>query len=106
MCSATRPARYSHSPQIIRSYFAGVTIAARQRGFESCWLGELMRAAGAAPNEDLAHLDVPKEILPTLCASAMKWFRGDGTAEQGAIRYYQMNMSEKLVVELAFPRSI
>jgi len=106
ICTDTHAELNGHSRQDIRAYFDDVAIAGRQRGFESCWLSELMRAAGAAPSEELAHVDVPKEILPTLCASAMKWFRGDGTAEQGAIQYYQMNMSEKLVVELAFPRSI
>jgi L-tyrosine isonitrile synthase len=106
ICTDTHAQLNGYSQQDIRAYFDDVAIAAQQRGFESCWLGGLMRAVDAAPEEDLRHQEVPKEILPTLCASAMKWFKGDGTAEQGAIRYYQLNMIEKRVVELAFPRSI
>jgi L-tyrosine isonitrile synthase len=36
----------------------------------------------------------------------MKWYRGEGTVEQGALKYYRMNMVERRAVELAFPRSI
>jgi hypothetical protein len=36
----------------------------------------------------------------------MKWYRGEGTCEQGAAKYYRMNMVERRAVELAFPRSI
>jgi L-tyrosine isonitrile synthase len=49
---------------------------------------------------------VPEETLRRLCASATKWFRGVGSVEDGARRYYQMNMVERRAVELAFPRSI
>jgi hypothetical protein len=45
-------------------------------------------------------------MLRRLAESARKWYRGEGTAEQGALQYYRMNMVEKRAVEIAFPRAI
>jgi hypothetical protein len=95
-----------HSLEAIRSYFHETADWARQRGFESCWLSDVKRRVQWKPDEGFADQDVPKELLSTLCASATKWFRGSGTAEEGARRYYQSNMIEKRVVELAYPHSI
>ena len=36
----------------------------------------------------------------------MRWYRGEGSPEEGARRYYDMNMVEKQVIELFFPSSI
>jgi hypothetical protein len=36
----------------------------------------------------------------------MKWYHGAGSAEQGAVIYFHMNMIEKRAVELAFPNAI
>jgi hypothetical protein len=47
-----------------------------------------------------------EEIAVRLTASAWKWYRGGGTVEQGALKYFQMSMVERRVVGLAFPRSI
>jgi hypothetical protein len=44
--------------------------------------------------------------MHALSASATKWFKGRGTAKEGALRYYQMNMIERRVLEEAFPHSI
>jgi len=95
-----------HPRETIRRYFDEIEGAARQRGFETCWLGELTQAAGAVPANELHDEVVPADTLRKLCASARKWYRGNGTAEQGALNYYQINMVEKRAVELAFPRSI
>jgi hypothetical protein len=94
-----------HSHQTLLSYFGEVDAAARQRGFESCWLSQLTRAAEAAaiqPDEDM----VPERMLLSLSSCAAKWFRGEGTPEQGALKYYQMNMLEKRAVERAFPCAV
>jgi hypothetical protein len=93
-----------HPLQSIHEYFGTVAADARQRGFESCWLGELVRAAQATPAP--CNDDMPEETLRRLSACAAKWYRGDGTPEQGAAKYFQMNMTEKRAVELAFPRAI
>lgn len=95
-----------HSPQSIHDYFGAIDVAARQRGFESCWLNQLTRAAEAAAARDPFDDSVSEDTLQRLSACAAKWYRGDGTAEQGALKYYQMNMIEKRAVQLAFPRSI
>jgi len=95
-----------HPRETIERYFADVDAAARERGFESCWLGQLTRAldtaVAGAPDDGV----VAEEALSQLAAGAMKWYRGEGTAEQGALKYYRMNMVERRAVELAFPRSI
>ena len=41
-----------------------------------------------------------------LAASAKKWYRGEGTPQEGARKYYHINMIELRAVEFAFPRSI
>jgi hypothetical protein len=94
-----------HSPSSRRRYFGEIEDAARQRGFDSCWLGALTHAADLG-SAGLADTDVPPNMINLLAASAMKWYRGEGTCEQGAAKYYRMNMVERRAVELAFPRSI
>src|SRR5580704_4887712 len=95
-----------HARPTVRDYFAAVEAKAGERGFETCLLSHLTRSAQdvvtIAADDDL----VPEETLQRLSASAERWYRDDGTAEKGALRYFQMNMIEKRAVELAFPRSI
>ena len=93
-----------HSPATIRGYFHDIADAARQRGFDTCWLGAITRAAGAAAAN--AADDVSPDLLSQLAVSAKKWYRGEGTSEDGAQKYFRMNMVERRAVELAFPRSI
>jgi hypothetical protein len=95
-----------HSLQNIRQYFDEVADSARERGFESCWLGGLTKAAGADNTTPLIDEIVPETTFQQLLASAMKWYRGNGGCEEGALRYYRMNMVEKCAVEHAFPDSI
>ena len=95
-----------HAPQRMEAYFNAVERAARERGFDGCWLSELVFAAEAADAIDLADEPIPDEMLEKLGACAAKWFRGEGTVEEGAARYLQMNMVEKRAVQFAFPRSI
>jgi L-tyrosine isonitrile synthase len=95
-----------HTAHSAREYFAEIGAFAGERGFETCFLSELTRSAETAANCPASDEIVPEETLQRLSASARKWYRGDGTAGQGALKYYQMNMIEKRAVELAFPRSI
>lgn len=95
-----------HAPHDMEDYFDAVEHAARERGFDGCRLSELVFAAEAADAIDLADEPVPNEMLQKLGAGAAKWFRGEGTVEEGAARYLQMNMVEKRAVQFAFPRSI
>jgi L-tyrosine isonitrile synthase len=95
-----------HSPHSVRRYFSEVDVAARQRGFESCWLGPITRAAVEAAGGALAYDDISEETLTRLFASARKWYHGKGTYEEGALKYFQMNAVERRAVEFAFPSSI
>jgi len=102
----THAALNGHAPDAMGDYFAAVEGAARARGFDGCWLGELVFAAEAAGAIDLDDEPVSEKVLAKLGACAAKWFRGEGTPEEGAARYLQMNMIEKRAVQFAFPRSI
>lgn len=95
-----------HSPQNIHQYFDEVADGARDRGFESCWLGDLTKDAEADNTSPLIDEIVPEPTFERLLASALKWYRGNGSCEEGALEYYRMNMVEKRAVERAFPDSI
>jgi hypothetical protein len=95
-----------HCRQNIERYFDEIRFAAEQRGFDTCWLGQLVKAAGniriAAPLDEA----VTAETLSSLIASAEKWYHGPGTPQEGALTYLRMNLIEQRVVERAFPGSI
>ncbi len=95
-----------HCRAHIKQYFDDIENVAAQRGFQTCWLGRLVKAAGnlatAAPIEET----VSAETLSRLMASAEKWYHGSGTAQEGALTYLRMNLIEQRVVERAFPGSI
>jgi hypothetical protein len=95
-----------HRRQDIERYFDDIKSAAKQRGFDTCWLGQLVKAAGnvgiAAPLEEA----VTAEMLSSLIVSAHKWYHGAGTPQEGALTYLRMNLIEQRVVERAFPESI
>jgi L-tyrosine isonitrile synthase len=92
-----------HSVDSMGDYFGAVKAAARERNFATCWLGDLTRAVDPTALDELPASD---EVLQRLAACAAKWYRGDGSAEDGAVKYYEMNMIEKRAVEIAFPGSI
>jgi hypothetical protein len=102
----THAALNGHSPASVREYFGEIDLKARQYGFDTCWLSHIIRAAEATATSDPADDALPEETLRRLADSARKWYRGEGTAEQGALQYYRMNMVEKRAVEIAFPRAI
>jgi hypothetical protein len=91
-----------HSPDDMRRYFSEIENLASQRGFETCLMGQLVEAAGplgiAAPVDEV----VSPETLSSLVASAGKWYRGSGTPEDGALKYFRMNLIEQRVVERTF----
>jgi len=102
----THAALNGHAPQEIQAYFTEVQAGAGERGFSTCWLSELTRSTQAAAAFSIDDQPVPQEMLQRLSTSAGKWYRGDGTAADGARKYFRMNMIEKRAVEIAFPRSI
>ena len=95
-----------HSREHIRQYFDDVKMAAERRGFATCWLGHLVKAAGMLGTAAPLDAAVSQDMLGRLMASAQKWYQGPGTTEEGALTYLRMNLIEQRVVERAFPRSI
>jgi hypothetical protein len=95
-----------HCADSMRDYFHAVEAIARERGFATCRLGDLTRAVEAATLIELGETPASDDVLRRLAVCAAKWYRGDGSAEEGALKYYEMNMIEKRAVELAFPGSI
>jgi len=94
-----------HSRESIETYFADLDAAARSRGFEICRLSTLMNAVEIEPDAVLTE-HPSEELLAGLAVSAAKWFRGEGTTEEGALRYFRANMVERRVLEQAFPHTI
>lgn len=106
MFTDTHATLNGHRASDIKQYFDAVESAARQRGFDVCRLSELVCAAESAGAIEVVDEDVSEEVLEKLGACAAKWFHGDGTPEEGAARYFHLNMIEKRAVQLAFPSSI
>jgi hypothetical protein len=105
VCTDTHALHNGHSPQAIQDYYAGIVSAAAARGFASCRLGSLspmnaLVAMGAVVE------DIPSDTLRSLIQAAERWYQGDDTPEQGARRYYMMNMLEKRAIEVAYPDAI
>ena len=95
-----------HAKQSIDEYFEAVDGSARERGFETCRMSTLVRAAEiAAPNDSIDE-PVPEDMLRRLIITAAKWYRGKASPEEAAVKYYQMNMREKRAVQSACPHSI
>ncbi len=95
-----------YSDIAIRTYFTAIEGQAHRRGFDCCWLGQLIETTQAQAEDFVLGDNVPDDMLATLSASAMKWYRGHDSAEQGALKYFHMNMVEKRAVELSFPNAI
>ena len=100
----THAALNGHAPAGIRRYFDDIGEYAGRCGFDSCWLGDLTRAVKDAVGPTDGQWS--QELEARLVASAKKWYRGDETVEDGARKYYQLNMLEMRAVEIAFPDSI
>ncbi|WP_126401072.1 hypothetical protein [Blastochloris tepida] len=95
-----------HGRDVCERYFQAVAAAAAARGFDACRLSHLMAAVGMVECDGDIDEAVPEDTLEKLRVCAEKWYRGEGGATDGAEKYYRMNMREKRVVELAFPRAI
>ena len=95
-----------HSQASMEQYFGAIDLAARQRGFATCWLSQVVAEHHAVAAHENG-IELPEgAALAALTLSARKWYRGVGSAEEGARKYYRMNMREKRAVERAFPNSI
>lgn len=95
-----------HPEESIDSYFGFIAEEAERRGFDTCRLSGLVAEAGEAAVATADTAAPPNEVLDSLAASASKWYRGEGTAADGARAYFRMNMVEKRSVEIAFPGAV
>lgn len=94
-----------HAESAIDAYYADIAAAARDRGFASRRLSDVVDAMPRhvpAGEENV----VDAQVLDLLTKSAGKWYGGEGAARLGAIEYYAMNMREKHAVEAAYPHAI
>ena len=91
-----------HSAESIATYYREVECEARYRGFACHKLSSLTAQADI----DIGSVEPPPETLSLLEQSAARWYRGEGTARDGAAKYYRMNMLEKRVIANAFPNSV
>ena len=94
-----------HADAAVESYFAAVDLAARERGFTTVRLSEVVAAARQVAAIEVD--DIPSgEVLESLVACAAKWYRGEGSTEDGALEYFRMNMVEKRAIEIVFPDAV
>ncbi|TGE02532.1 hypothetical protein [Methylobacterium nonmethylotrophicum] len=94
-----------HPAEAADAYFGAIDAAAQARGFASTRLSDVVafaREIGA----DMPGEEPSGEILASLIACAAKWYRGEGSTEQGALDYHRMNMVEKRAVAAAFPEAV
>lgn len=94
-----------HPTASIDAYFGAIDAAASERGFKCVRLSKLTEAL-ARSGVAVEQREPDPEVLVKLRACAIRWFRGEGSAHDGAARYFEMNMAEKRAVERAFPRAI
>ena len=94
-----------HAPAAMDGYFAAVDDAARKRGFATARLSDIVDFARETVDIE-SHEQPSGEVLRNLIACAEKWYRGEGSKEQGALDYHRMNMAEKRAIEVAFPSSV
>ena len=94
-----------HSSAAIASYFSEVDVEAHKRSFKTFLLSDLCEAMAPSEAAEVCS-SVPEDVLQRLARSAERWYRGEGDALDGALKYYQMNMTERLAVEHVFPSSI
>lgn len=96
-----------HAPQAIDSYFAAMQMEAAARGFTDCRLNDLVLAIQDAESTAIEGIENPDPAtMQRLSECAAKWYRGEGSTNEGAIEYFRLNMVEKRAVELAFPHAV
>jgi len=101
----THAALNGHAPESTSAYFDAIDAAAQTHGFLTARLGDIVTFAREVTNLDAE--EIPSgEVLAKLVACAAKWYRGEGSADQGAHDYHRMNMVEKRAIETAFPDAV
>ena len=94
-----------HDDAAVASYFAAIDAAAQERGFTTVRLSRVVADARRVAEPDVEETP-SDDVLQSLVACAAKWYRGEGSTEQGALEYYRMNMVEKRAIEAIFPDAV
>lgn len=105
ICTDTHASLNGHPAEVVDAYFGAIDAAAQARGFATTRLSDVV-AFGRTVGADKAEEEPSGEILASLIACAAKWYRGEGSSEQGALDYHRMNMIEKRAVAAAFPEAV
>lgn len=94
-----------HAEAAVASYFKAIDEAARERGFTTVRLSQVVADARRIADVDVREMP-SDEVRESLIACAAKWYRGEGSTEEGALEYFQMNMVEKRAIEAIFPDAV
>jgi len=104
LCLTDTHARLNgHDEASIRSYFSSVREMAARHGFETEFLSSLVQSADGISADDQT---IPEDVISKLVACATRWYRGEGSAEAGALTYLKMNLVERRAIEHHFPHSV
>lgn len=96
-----------HQVRNINKYFGAVAAQAAKYGYSSWRMKTLTDAMQPALKKiSSADIEYPKELIGELQRSAAKWYRGGRSIDDGAKRYFDMNMVERRVIERVFPNAI
>jgi L-tyrosine isonitrile synthase len=94
-----------HSEKHIGSYFAGISNAGADRGFDHERLSDVITRSGCvAVTDDL--IPPSAEMTEALLTSALKWYGGSMHPTSAARRYFAANMLERRAVETCFPDAV
>lgn len=96
-----------YKPDEISIYGNDIRTLAERRLFRLTRLSQVCRKAELNKVSGPSNFD-PREqqLTEKLVECAEKWYRGSGCARKGALEYYNMNMIERLAVQVVFPKSI
>jgi hypothetical protein len=93
-----------HPAEKIDQYCNDLTATATGSHFRISRLADLCEAFPV--DAEKVASEPSDATIQSLMRSAMKWYRGQFTPEDGARQYYAMNMIEREVIEHFFPTSI
>lgn len=102
----THAALNGHQPLHIDAYFDAVAHRAEAHGFSSVRLSALVDRYD--PHGAWRPVAAPRHepVFHALINSATKWYDGSGGPEDGAEKYFLLNMQERRVLDAAFPNDI
>ena len=106
ICTDTHARLNGYPAWSTERYFEEVGQEAAGRGFWTCRLSHLVEWTRGDVDSARAEDPPAPEFLGLLSASAAKWYRGGGSVEEGARRYYAANMIERQAVEAVFPNAV